>query len=266
MAIEVPNNIPREALTGCLLALADDELMLGHRNSEWTGHSPIIEEDIAFANIAQDELGHSLAWYTLLGQMNGQSPDKMVFERQWQEFTSCRFVTYPKGDFAYTVTRQYFFDVAEEIRLRSMERSVFRPMKEIAAKVSAEEAYHLLHSRGLVERLGDATEESHRRMQEAVDLAFPQALGIFEQFKEEDALVETGVIVESTRLQEQWLETIVPILKGVSLEVPADKKGNTYVPRISADSGGRVGRHSSDLRQLVEDMQLVYQMAPSGRW
>ena len=150
--------------------------------------------------------------------------------------------------------------------MQSMGRSVFGPMKELAAKISAEEGYHLLHSHGLVERLGDATEESHRRMQEAVDIAFPQALGIFEQFKEEEKLVEAGVIVQSTRLQEQWLETIVPALNKVSLKVPAEKKGNSYVPRVPADSGGRVGRHSDDLRQLVDDMQLVYQMAPSGRW
>src|SRR3970040_160956 len=112
-------NIPRHPLLKLLVALADDELMLGHRNSEWTGHSPILEEDIAFSNIAQDELGHSLVWYTLYEQLTGKSPDSMAFERGWQDFSCCRFVTYPRGDFAYTVVRQYLFDEAEYVRLSS---------------------------------------------------------------------------------------------------------------------------------------------------
>ncbi|MBM2846319.1 MAG: phenylacetate-CoA oxygenase, PaaI subunit [Bacteroidetes bacterium] len=98
---DLPAGLPREQLLRYILALADDELMLGHRNSEWTGHSPILEEDIAFSNIAQDELGHSLVWYTLYEQLTGKSPDSMAFERGWQDFSCCllSFRNVSKGRF-----------------------------------------------------------------------------------------------------------------------------------------------------------------------
>src|SRR5438094_324667 len=103
MSIDFLSPLARESVLRFILALADDELMLGHRDSEWTGYSPILEEDIAFSNIAQDELGHSLVWYALYEQLTRKTPDAMAFEREWNDFTCCRFVTYPKGDFAYTV-------------------------------------------------------------------------------------------------------------------------------------------------------------------
>lgn len=266
MATEFPANVPREALATYLLALADDEIVLGHRDSEWTGHSPIIEEDIAFSNIAQDELGHALAWYSLLERLTGRSPDQMVFERPWREFTCCRMVTYPKGDFAYTVIRQFFFDVAEELRMGLLRGSSYSPLKEIAEKIAAEEAYHLLHSQGLVERLGNATEESRSRMQAATDLAFPQALGMFEKLEGEEELVGSGVVPGNEELQTRWLERIVPLLEQASLRVPVERKNGTYRLRVRAENGGRSGNHAEHLEQLVKDLQLVYQIAPSGRW
>ncbi|MDH3251983.1 MAG: phenylacetate-CoA oxygenase subunit PaaC, partial [Ignavibacteria bacterium] len=192
------------AVQELLLTLADDELVLGHRDSEWTGHGPILEEDIAFSNIAQDELGHSLVWYTLYEQLTGRTPDAMAFERDSGDFRSCRCVSYPKGDFAYTVVRQYLFDEAEQVRLRSFRGSSHAPLSEAAAKIIREESYHLLHTRSLVERLGDATEESNRRMQAAVDTAFPQALGIFEHLESEEMLVRDGVFPGNTALLHEW--------------------------------------------------------------
>src|SRR5262245_15088978 len=180
MPIEFPTNLPREEIITLLRAMADDELILGHRDAEWTGHAPILEEDIAFSNLAQDELGHALVWYSLLEQITGRSPDEMAFAEQWDAFTCCRFVTYPRGDFAYTLIRQYLFDEAEQVRLLALTHCSYQPLRDAARKIQAEEIYHLQHSRGLVERLGDATEESHRRMQTALTAAFPQALGMFE--------------------------------------------------------------------------------------
>ena len=148
---------------------ADDELVLGHRDAEWTGHAPILEEDIAISNIAQDEIGHALVWYTALEKLGCGSPDALAFERPAAAFTCARFVTYPKGDFAYTIVRQFFFDVAEELRLRSFADGSEEILRAPALKILKEEAYHRLHSQGLVERLGSATEESSRRMRAAVD-------------------------------------------------------------------------------------------------
>ena len=122
-----------------LFSLADDELVLGHRDAEWTGHAPILEEDIAFSNIAQDEMGHALVWYTMLQGMTGLTPDQMAFERDAAEFRCCRFVTYPRGDFAYTVIRQYLFDEAERIRLISLGSSTHSGIRAASAKLLAEE-------------------------------------------------------------------------------------------------------------------------------
>ena len=254
---EIPASIPHDSLSRLLVAMADDELALGHRNSEWTGHAPILEEDIAFSNIAQDELGHALVWYTLHQQLGGKTPDFMGFERSWLDFTCCRFVTYPKGDFAYTLVRQYLFDEAEQVRLAAFGRSSCSPLCDIAGKVIREEAYHLLHVKGLVSRLGGATEESHRRMQTALDAAFPQALGLFEKLEGEDALMEAGVFPGNAALQNEWMARVTPVIASSSLKLPLNPK---------PDFGGRQGSHTPHLQQLVDDMQKVYRLVPGAKW
>jgi ring-1,2-phenylacetyl-CoA epoxidase subunit PaaC len=237
--------------------MADDELILGHRNAEWTGHAPILEEDIAFSNIAQDELGHALAWYTLHEGLGGLSPDAMAFERAWEEFTCARFVTYPRGDFAYTVVRQYLFDEAEQVRLRALAASTWVPLRDLAGKILREEAYHLLHVKGLVQRLGVATEESRRRMAAAVAAAYPQALGLFEPLEGEDDLAGAGLFPGMSRLAPQWMERVHPVLTSAQLQPP---------PRPEADTGGRRRHHKPHLRPLVDDLQKVYRSAPGAAW
>jgi len=241
-----------------LLSLADDELILGHRDSEWTGHSPILEEDIAFSNIAQDEMGHALVWYSMLG--SGKTPDWMAFERPWTDFVCCRFVTYPRGDFGYTVVRQFFFDLAETIRLESLAESSHAGIRESAGKILKEEAYHLMHTQGLVERLGDATDESHRRMQSAVDAAFPQSFGMFELLDCEDELHSGGVFPGGNQaLRSEWFERIRPVLSSSGLVLPLEE-------RVSPDLGGRAGKQGEHFRELVDDLQRVYRSVPGGTW
>lgn len=266
MPVTVPSHIPADALRLFILAMADDELILGHRDSEWTGYAPILEEDIAFSNIAQDELGHSLVWYSLLQELGGESPDTMAFRRTAKDFVCCRFVTYPKGDFAYTVVRQYLFDVAERIRLQSLTESSFDPFRETAEKLFREEEYHLLHIQGLVERLGDATEESHRRMQAAVDESFPQGLGLFETLKGEEELRGAKVFSGNDRLRAQWIEEVVPVLSHSGLTIPVKNENETHHLLCTPDEGGRVGKHTEYLNRLIEDLQLVYRMAPDAAW
>ena len=254
------------AVSSFLLAMADDELMLGHRGGEWTSYAPILEEDIAFSNVAQDELGHSLVWYTLRQQLTGRDPDEMAFERAWNDFTCCHFVTYPKGDFGYAVMRQYLFDEAEQVKLSAFAASTYIPLKDASEKILREEAYHLMHSKGLVERLSDATEESHRRMQAAVDTAFPQALGMFEKLENEDELVRTGVFPGHDLLQEEWLQRVVPVLTTATLVVPAKSQNGSCVVTAEADLGGRRKRHTDHLKHLVDDLQAVYSIAPGAKW
>jgi ring-1,2-phenylacetyl-CoA epoxidase subunit PaaC len=263
---DATNGFPRKALQTLLLALADDELMLGHRDGEWTGYAPVLEEDIALSNIAQDELGHSLVWFTLYEQLGGKSPDAMAFERSWDDHTCCRFVTYPKQDFAYTIVRQYLFDEVEQVRLRAFVHSSYAPVKDGSAKILREEGYHLMHSQGLVERLGDATEESHQRMQAAVDAAFPQALGVFEPLSGEEELIAAGVFSGNKNLQSEWLKRVVPVLNRASLSVPVKDPHGACVIQTQPDFGGRKKNHNEHLKPLVDDLQLVYRIAPGAKW
>jgi len=254
------------ALVELLVALADDELVLGHRDSEWTGHAPILEEDIAFSNIAQDEMGHALAFYTLIEQLTDKTPDEMGFERQWKEFRCCRFVSYPKGDFAYTLVRQFLYDSAEQVRLEALRSSSFTPLKELSEKMFLEEQYHILHSQSLLERLGNGTEESHRRMQKAVDEAFPQALGMFEKFNAEESLIQQKVFVGNDQVKERWLQRVIPVLTSATLKAPVEQSNGKFMLNCKADDGGRKGNHTEHLKQLVDDMQSVYRMIPQAKW
>ena len=266
MSIDLPPSVPHEPFLRLLLSLADDELMLGHRDSEWTGHAPILEEDIAFSNIAQDELGHALVWYSFYEQLTGKSPDVMSFDRVWDDFTCCRFVTYPMGDFAYSVVRQYLFDEAEQVRLAAFESSSVRQLQDISRKLIREEAYHLLHSKGLVERLGDATEESHRRMQAAVDAAFPQSLGMFEELESEEELTKAVVFPGNAELRERWLHRITHVLNSATLTTPVHRQDGTHSLSVKPDFGGRKKSHTGHLKQLVGDLQQVYRLAPDSKW
>ena len=262
----LPSNINREELAALILSLADDELILGHRDSEWTGHAPILEEDIAFSNIAQDELGHALAFYTLYEQLTGKSPDTVGFDREWKEFRCCRFVSYPKGDFAYTVVRQYLYDAAEIVRLESLMKSSYQPLRELAQRMLMEEEYHILHSSSLIERLGNATDESHRYMQAAMNEAFPQALGMFEKLASDESLMKSGVIEDYTVLKEKWLRKIIPVLTTAALQIPVVEKNGKLETQAQPDFGGRTGEHTPHLKQLIDDLQSVYRLVPNGIW
>jgi ring-1,2-phenylacetyl-CoA epoxidase subunit PaaC len=262
----VPAGVSPESLAKFILALADDELVLGHRDSEWTGYAPILEEDIAFSNIAQDELGHALVWFTFYEELTGKNPDSMVFKREWRDFTNCRLVEYPKSDFAYTVVRQYLFDAAEHVKLRALQQSSYAPLAAASGRILKEESYHLLHSESLLNRLGDATEESSHRMQEAVDLAFPQSLGIFEPLSCENELCSSGVGKENEVLQKEWLNAVAPALAAVSLKIPVRTDKNTSTALCEPDFGGRKGEHTQHLRSLVIDLQTVLKIAPEAQW
>ncbi|WP_376792409.1 1,2-phenylacetyl-CoA epoxidase subunit PaaC [Thermoflexus sp.] len=246
----------REALGSLLLAMADDEVLLGHRDAEWVGHAPILEADIAMASIAQDEIGHAILWYSLLHELGWPDPDRMAYFRDPPEFRNATLVELPRGDWAFTVVRQFLFDYAEKVRLEALMASAYRPLAEAAAKVRREETYHLMHSRAWVVRLGDATEESHRRMQAALDLAWPHALGLFEPAPGEDLRVAEGIQPPEAELRARWEAEVRPILEAASL----------VVPEAEPIDGGRKGQHTAHLAALLADFQMVARSGVGETW
>lgn len=260
MTSKSPSNIAaplRDALIGFLHAMADDELILGHRDSEWTGHAPIIEEDIAFSNLAQDEMGHAMTWYSVAHDLGAPPPDRVAFFRSATEFRNATLVELPKDDWAFTIVRQYLFDMSEQVRYGSLLSSSYQPIADVVAKLRGEENFHLMHSRSWVERLGDATDESHRRMQDALNLAWPHALGLFEPTTGESVLVAEGVKSSEDDLREQWHTQVNSVLEAATLAIPES---------ANVASGGRAGKHTAHLDELLEELQKVIHLEPDVPW
>jgi len=242
-----------------LLALADDELILGHRQSEWCGHAPILEEDIAFANLALDELGHAILWYQLHAQLLGENPetypDQLVYFREPFEFRCAQFVALPKGDWAFSMVRQYLFDALETVRLEQYAQSTFTPLAETAAKIRREEIYHLRHTAAWVKRLGLGTEESHRRMQNALDELWPYTGQLFDPVPGEDALVEAGWLLDSHTLHTAWQAHVIPFLEAANLIIPTAKT-RTLSRALP----------SQHVVRILADLQQVARLDPQANW
>ncbi len=248
---------PPPALAGCVLALADDELILAHRNSEWSGHAPILEEDIAFSNIALDEMGHANLWYQRVEDLTGQPPDQLAFFRDAAAYRCAQFVELPKGDWAFSMLRQYLFDTAESVRLPALAASTWPPLAETAAKIRTEEIYHLRHTRAWVERLGLGTPESHRRLQAALDALWPYALQLFVPLPGEPALVKEGLLPASAELRHAWEALTRADLLAAGLTVPD----------ANPPAGTDRTTHSEHLPALLEEMQSVARLeAPGTEW
>jgi ring-1,2-phenylacetyl-CoA epoxidase subunit PaaC len=249
----------RNALRGQLLAWGDDEFILGHRDSEWCGHAPILEEDIAFANIALDELGHARTWYILLAQLLEEDaslyPDYLVYHRPAIEFRNVQMVEVPNGDWAFSMLRQFLFDQMEVMRLDRLRNSLYPALAEAASKLIKEEIYHLRHTRAWVQRLSGGTEESHRRMQHALATLWPAALQLFVPIAEEDQLVEVGIVPPSHALKTAWLEETKIFIKSCSMAIPGS---HTNEPDRH--------EHTASFNTLITELQSVNHLDLEAEW
>jgi ring-1,2-phenylacetyl-CoA epoxidase subunit PaaC len=249
----------RQAFADYLLALADDELILGHRDSEWCGHAPILEEDIAFANIALDEIGHAQLWYTLLAELLHEDPqtypDQLVYRRNPEDFRNARMLELPNGDWAFSMLRQYLFDTSELVRMNALANSHYQALAGAASQVRKEELYHLRHTRAWINRLALGTEESHRRLQNALSTLWPLAQQLFQPHPAEEDLVAEGLIPDSAELITAWRAQVLPDLQVGNLELP------------STDSALPSRRdHSKHLKVMVHEMQSVVRLDPQAQW
>jgi ring-1,2-phenylacetyl-CoA epoxidase subunit PaaC len=240
--------------------MGDDELILGHRNSEWTGHGPILEEDIAFTNIALDELGHASVWYGLhaglIGEDSQAYPDRLVYFRPAEDFRSAPMMELPRGDWAFSMLRQYLFDAAEAIHLENLRISKYEPLAEAATKIQREELYHLRLTGAWVRRLGLGIEESHRRAQAALDALWPYAPRGFVPLPGEARLADEGITPDPNTIREAWEARVRLDFKDCGLSTPPISAGNTF-SRF---------KHSADLVALLADMQSVARMHPDAQW
>lgn len=252
----------KEALSEYLLSMGDDELILGHRNSEWSGHAPILEEDIAFANIALDEIGHASVWYSLLAELRTEDPenypDKLAFFRRHQDFRNVQLVELPKGDWAFSMLRQYLFDVFENILLTALMSSRYSPLAEAAAKIRTEEIYHLRHTSAWVKRLGLGTEESNRRLQSALDQILTLAGQLFSPLEHEEILVSEEYVPGRDQLEREWQSEVMPFLRECELEVPE--------PASFAESHMTRNQHTPNLKALISEMQSVARLDTQAKW
>jgi ring-1,2-phenylacetyl-CoA epoxidase subunit PaaC len=248
-----------KAIKKLLFKIADDQLIIGHRNSEWTGLGPILEEDIAFSSIAQDKLGQSLALYNLLHDLDEKTPDELAFMRNENEFKCCHLVEYPNGEYDFSLARHFLFSHAENLRFEMLAESSFEPLAKIAKKLKGEIKYHVMHADTWLKQLGGGTEESNSRIQKALNDSFNLALGIFEPGDFENELSDMKVFEGENVLQNRWIEIIKPIIESSNLMLPDKSLWNPSY-------GGRKGQHTEHLQLLLNEMAEVFRIDPEAEW
>ena len=242
-----------------LLRLGDNALVLAQRLSEWVGKGPVIEEDIALTNVGLDLIGQARMWLSYAGEVEGRGRDEdaLAFRRDAHEFRNALLCEQPNGDYAETMARQFLFDHWHAPALAAMEGSRDERVAAIAAKASKEVAYHVERSTDWVIRLGDGTDESHRRMQSAIDGLWMFAGELFVPDAIDEAAREAGVGPDLAALAAPWHTSVASVLAEATLAVPADDW---------AQRGGRQGRHSEHLGHLLTEMQFLQRAYPDAKW
>lgn len=247
------------ALKELLYKMADDLLILGHRNSEWTGMGPLLEEDIAFSSMAQDKVGQSLALYTILHQLGEQDPDTVAFTRNASQFHNCILVELPNQEYDFSLVRHFLFDMADALRWEMLTQSSYEPLSLLAKKIKGELRYHTLHATTWMKQLGSATETSIARLQQSLITVTPFALAIFEESPYEKEIIESGVFEGEKVLREKWKSKIEEVISQTQLKLPDWKI-------ITPVLGGRTGKHSEHLQPMLEEMSEVFRIDPTAEW
>lgn len=248
-----------EAFLQFLLRMGDNTLILGHRVSEWCGHAPVLEEDIALANTALDLIGQTQMWLGLAGEIEGgKSADDLAFLRDAWDFRNVLMVEVPNDDFGRTLMRQFLFDAWHSIMLGRLLKSSDERVAAIAAKASKEVSYHLERSGDTVVGLGDGTEESHARMQEALDYLWPYVGEMFVSDDIDTQMVSAGIAPNPTDMRAEYDVLVERVLTEATLTIPNSR---------FAHKGGRDGRmHTEHLGHLLTQMQWLQRAYPGAKW
>ncbi|PYP77766.1 MAG: phenylacetate-CoA oxygenase subunit PaaI [Gemmatimonadetes bacterium] len=259
--VPVPAPPPNDELE-LLLRLGDDRLVLGHRLSEWCGHAPILEEDIALANVALDLLGQATLFLRRAGEVEGKGRDEdaLAYFREAVEFRNCLLVEQPNGDFGFTIARQFLFDVHAVVTLDALSRSTSAEIAALAAKSLKEAKYHVRHSGEWMLMLGDGTDESHRRVQRALDELWRFTPELFVADGVAARLAVQGIAPDLPALHAKW-ETIVRDVVGrATLTLPHESMHSPHL------RGGRSGMHSEHLGHMLAELQIVARSHPGAKW
>jgi len=239
-----------------LLALADDELILGHRHSEWTGWAPMIEVDLAFSSIAQDEIAHAQILYELAEPLDGREPDALALGRHPGEYRNAIVCEHDSRDWGYTLARHYLYDVADDVRLGSLESSSWSELAKAVSVIRLEERYHLDHARSWLRRLTGAGHGDH--LSGALATVAGEVSALFEPLWEEDVLVRSGELPRPhDELRQEWQDRVTSELSSYGLPVP------DFTP---AATGGRYGQRSPDFAPLWEDLTGLYRTHQGATW
>ncbi|HMA25777.1 MAG: 1,2-phenylacetyl-CoA epoxidase subunit PaaC [Gemmatimonas sp.] len=247
------------SLFSYLLRLGDDRLVLGHRLSEWCGHGPILEEDIALANVSLDLIGEATLLLKLAGQIEGKgrSEDALAYFREAIDYRNVLLVELPIGDFAFTIVRQLLFSVFSLLQMDALQRSTNADLAGIAAKAVKEARYHVRHSAQWVVTLGDGTDESHTRAQRAVEDLWRYTGELFLSDAVDHDAAASGFGVDPSTFAESWRAQVEDVLHRATLTIPSV----TYMQR-----GGRDGRHTEYLGHMLAEMQIVARSHPGATW
>ncbi|HZK90587.1 MAG TPA: 1,2-phenylacetyl-CoA epoxidase subunit PaaC [Stellaceae bacterium] len=248
-----------EALFDYVLGLADDALILGHRLSEWCGHAPLLEEELALANIGLDLIGQARRLYDYAGAVEGKGRDAdgFAYLRDAPTFCNLLLVEQPNGDFAMTIARQFLYAAYAAPLWRAMANSGDAALARTAAEARHQASYHLRHAGGWLVRLGDGTAESRRRAQRALDALWPYTGEMFETDDMVTALAAANVAADPGMIKPAWDETVDAVLAEATLARPAEGW---------MQSGGRRGRHSEHLGHILAELQFLQRAYPGATW
>ncbi|TNE35491.1 MAG: phenylacetate-CoA oxygenase subunit PaaI [Alphaproteobacteria bacterium] len=248
-----------QTLFDYLIRLGDNSLILGQRLAEWSGHAPILEEELALANIGLDLIGQARMLLTYAGEVEGKGrdEDRLAYHRDSSDWRNLLLVEQPNGDFAKTMARQFFFDHFQYLQYEALSRSTDERLAGIAAKSLKEISYHRRHSSDWVIRLGDGTKESHDRMQKAIEELWGFLPEMFDMDAVDDAMLAAGIGDDVASLRDEFDMAIEKVLREATLDRPED----SWSVR-----GSREGRHSEHLGYLLAEMQFLQRAYPDAKW
>jgi ring-1,2-phenylacetyl-CoA epoxidase subunit PaaC len=219
----------RDAIVELLYTMADDEFVLGFCDSEWTGIAPMLEEDVAFSSLSQDEIGHARLWYEMLAQLTGDTADHIAYGRQPTEYHHADLVDHPRTDWAFTIARRWLYETADSVRLAGLADASWQPLADIVAKVRREERYHLMHMDAWLRRLAEGGDEPRSRLEAALERLIPDAPSVFSPLEEEETLVNARILSDSmANLARSWTAQANARLSGLGFgfgDLPAKSGG-----------------------------------------